>query len=207
MDELTKAVVQLEENRVIEIIRRELKKGTPVEDIVERCRQGMEAVGEKFSQGEYYLPDLIMAGEIFNSILEVLRPVMAEAKTKKLGKIVLATVKNDIHDIGKNVFKGFAEANGFVVHDLGVDVDPELIVGAIKEEKPEIVGLSCLLTSAFDSIKDTIERIEQAGVRNQVKIIIGGAPVSEELKNWSGADAFTRSAAEGVKICKELLKS
>jgi methylmalonyl-CoA mutase cobalamin-binding domain/chain len=162
-------------------------------------------VGQKFSEGEYYLPELIMAGEIFGSVIEVIRPVLAEAKTKTIGKIVLATVKDDIHDIGKNVFKGFAEANGFEVHDLGVDAAPEAIIEAIKNEKPDIVGLSCLLTSAFDSIENTIAKIKEAGVRDQVKIIIGGAPVSADLKEWSGADAATRSAAEGVELCKELI--
>jgi len=206
MEELTKAIVELENEKVSKMVKDELAKGTAVEEIVEKCRQGMEIVGQKFSKGEYFLPELIMAGEIFNSIIEIIRPVLAEAKTNTVGKIVLATVQNDIHDIGKNVFKGFAEANGFDVHDLGVDVDPETIVNTIKNEKPDIVGLSCLLTSAFDSIENTIAKIKEAGVRNQVKIIIGGAPVSEELKDWSGADAVTRSAAEGVQLCKELLK-
>ncbi|HHW41689.1 MAG TPA: cobalamin-binding protein [Syntrophomonadaceae bacterium] len=206
MEELTKAIVELENEKVTKMVKDELVKGTAVEEIVEKCRQGMEIVGQKFSKGEYFLPELIMAGEIFNSIIEIIRPVLAEAKTNTVGKIVLATVQNDIHDIGKNVFKGFAEANGFDVHDLGVDVDPETIVNTIKNEKPDIVGLSCLLTSAFDSIENTIAKIKEAGVRDQVKIIIGGAPVSEELKDWSGADAATRSAAEGVQLCKELLK-
>ncbi|MDH7578227.1 MAG: cobalamin-dependent protein [Bacillota bacterium] len=207
MDELAKSVVQLDQKQTLELVKSKLEKGVPVENIIEDCRQGMEIVGEKFSQGEYYLPELIMAGEIFNSIIEVLRPVLAEAKTTQVGKIVLATVKNDIHDIGKNVFKGFAEANGFEVRDLGVDVEPGVLISAIKEEKPDIVGLSCLLTSAFDSIKETIDKIKEAGVRGEVKIIIGGAPVSRELKEWAGADAATRSAAEGVNICKELLNA
>jgi dimethylamine corrinoid protein len=205
MNELTKEVVELEHESVSEMVKNELDAGIPVEEVIEKCRQGMELVGQKFSEGEYYLPELIMAGEIFGSVIEVIRPVLAEAKTKTIGKIVLATVKDDIHDIGKNVFKGFAEANGFEVHDLGVDAAPEAIIEAIKNEKPDIVGLSCLLTSAFDSIENTIAKIKEAGVRDQVKIIIGGAPVSADLKEWSGADAATRSAAEGVELCKELI--
>lgn len=205
MNELTKAVVELEHESVPEMVMDELANGVAVEEVIEKCRQGMEIVGQKFSKGEYYLPELIMAGEIFNSVIEIIRPVLAEAKTNTIGKIVLATVKDDIHDIGKNVFKGFAEANGFDVHDLGVDVDPETIVNAIKNEKPDIVGLSCLLTSAFDSMENTITKIKEAGLRDQVKIVIGGAAVSEELKESSDADAATRSAAEGVQFCKELL--
>ncbi|MDR9755648.1 MAG: cobalamin-dependent protein [Thermoanaerobacterales bacterium] len=205
MNELTKAVVELEHESVPEMVRNELDAGIPVEEIIEKCRQGMEMVGEKFSNGEYYLPELIMAGELFNSVIEIIRPVLTGDKTSTLGKIVLATVKDDIHDIGKNVFKGFAEASGFDVCDLGVDVAPEAIVDAISNEKPDIVALSCLLTSAFDSIEKTITTIKKAGVRDQVKIIIGGAPVSGELKEWAGADAATRSAAEGVQLCKKLL--
>ncbi|HBG22947.1 MAG TPA: cobalamin-binding protein [Peptococcaceae bacterium] len=205
MYELTKAVVELDHESVPSMVKDELAQGILVEEVIEKCRQGMEVIGIKFSEGEYYLPELIMAGEIFNSVLEIIRPVLAEADANTVGKIVLATVKDDIHDIGKNVFKGFAEANGFAVHDLGVDVAPEAIIDAIKNEKPDIVGLSCLLTSAFDSIENTILKINEAGVRDQVKIVIGGAPVSEDLKKWSGADAASRSAAEGVKLCKELM--
>jgi dimethylamine corrinoid protein len=134
MNELTKAVVELEHESVPEMVRNELDAGIPVEEIIEKCRQGMEMVGEKFSNGEYYLPELIMAGELFNSVIEIIRPVLTGDKTSTLGKIVLATVKDDIHDIGKNVFKGFAEASGFDVCDLGVDVAPEAIVDAISNE-------------------------------------------------------------------------
>lgn len=205
LEELKKALVNLEEQRVLELVKGEIDKGTGIEAIIEGCRSAMEVIGQKFSQGEYFLPELIMSAEIFNSVLAVLRPYIAESQSDRLGKIVLASVKNDIHDIGKNVFKGFAEASGFEVIDLGVDVDPEVIVAKIKEEEPDILGLSCLLTSAFDSIKFTIAKIEEAGVRGQVKVIIGGAPVSQELKVWAGADAATRSAAEGVNLCKEMV--
>ena len=164
----------------------------------------MGVIGDKFEKGEYFLSELLLGGEIFSSIMEFTLPLLKEGDIAKLGKIVLGTVKDDIHNIGKDIFKAFVEAAGFEVVDIGVDVPEEKFVEAVKEHKPDIVGMSCLITAGISSMKNTVEALKEAGLKD-FKIIIGGGRVDEEVKELAGADAWADDAARGVRLCKELL--
>ena len=170
---------------------------------VSACQEGMNTVGELFENGEYFVGDLIFAGEIITEAIDILKPVLKGAETEKAGKIVLGTVKGDLHDIGKNIFKNMAEIAGFEVYDIGIDQPASAFVEKIKEVNPDIIGMSGVLTLALDSMKDTVEAIKSAGLRDNVKVIIGGNPVTKEACEAIQADAFTTNAAEGVKICKD----
>jgi 5-methyltetrahydrofolate--homocysteine methyltransferase len=166
----------------------------------------MEIVGQRFEAGTYFLPELLMAGEMLTEITELVKPEMA--KTQELqrhGKVLIGTVKGDIHDIGKNIVTFMLDASGFEVKDLGVDVPPEKFVEAIREFQPQVVGLSGFLTLAFDAMKGTIAAIQAAGLRDGVKIMIGGGPVSEDVRNYTGADAYGRDAMAGVSLAKQWL--
>lgn len=205
---LSQAVGDLDEDKVAELLK-EFVATNPsekeVQDVVNACQKGMAIVGDLFDNGEYFVGDLIFAGELLKGAIDTLKPVMGGGERAKAGVIVLATVEGDLHDIGKNIFKSMAEAAGFEVHDLGVDQKPEAIIEKVKEVKPQIVGMSGVLTLALDSMKNTVNTLQEAGLRENVKIIIGGNPVTEEACKQVGADAFTTNAGEGVKICQEWL--
>lgn len=204
VDTLSQALMELDENRVLDMLK-EFVNSDPSPDqtqaVVSACQKGMTMVGDLFENNEYFLPDLIFAGEIMASGLDILQPVLKKQNTAKAGSIVLATVAGDLHDIGKNIFKGMAEAAGFAVYDLGIDVPAEVFVNKTREVNPDIVGMSGVLTMSLDSMKDTVDALKQAGLRDNVKVIIGGNPVTAEACKHIGADAFTTSAAEGTKIC------
>ncbi len=168
---------------------------------VKACQVGMAKVGDLFEKGEYFVGDLIFAGEILTGAIDKLKPILKGEGGEKKGNLVLGTVHGDLHDIGKNIFKNMVEIAGFEVYDIGIDQAPEAFVAKIKEVKPIVVGMSGVLTLALDSMKDTVDAIKAAGLRDSVKIIIGGNPVTKEACEQIGADAFTTNAAEGVRIC------
>jgi dimethylamine corrinoid protein len=203
---LEKAVGELEEARVMTILDNFVASSPSEEEgqkVIEACRQGMTKVGDLFETGEYFLGDLVFAGELLTVAVDKLKPVIGGGGSSSVGTMVLGTVKGDIHDIGKNIFKNLAEAGGFKVYDLGIDTPVSLFVEKVKEYKPDVVGLSGVLSMALEMMKETIQALEKAGLRNQVKIIIGGIPVSREACQDMKADAFSHNAAEGVKICRE----
>ena len=201
---LTQAVGDLEEDKVLALLN-EFVATNPSEEeaqkVVGACQQGMAVVGDLFDKGEYFVGDLIFAGELLTSAIDVLKPVIGSGSTTKVGSIVLGTVEGDLHDIGKNIFKSMSEAAGFEVYDLGIDVSPNAFVEKVKEVQPQVIGMSGVLTLALDSMKNTIDELRNAGLRDSVKIVIGGNPVTKEACEQIGADAFTTNAAEGVKIC------
>jgi methanogenic corrinoid protein MtbC1 len=174
--------------------------GDEAKKVVEACQQGMEIVGSNFEKGEYFVGDLIFAGELLTSCINKLKPLLGSGTGGERGVIVLGTVEGDIHDIGKNIFKGMAEAAGFKVVDIGIDQKPEAFVKAIKDNKPKIVGFSGVLTLAIDSMKKTIEAFRAAGLSG-FKVIIGGNAVNPEACSYVGADAWSKNAAEAVKTC------
>jgi corrinoid protein of di/trimethylamine methyltransferase len=176
---------------------------TPYEAIMEGMAKGMEVVGQKYEAGEYFLAELIMAGETMKEGLSVLQPYMKTGDMKHIGKVVIGTVEGDLHDIGKNVVITLLTASGFEVIDLGVDVPAEKFVEAVKQYKPDIVAMSALLTTTMVNMAKVIKALEQAGLRDKVKIIVGGAPLTEEYAKQIGADAYGRDAVEGVNICKK----
>lgn len=202
---LTQAVGELDEEEVLKILE-DFIASNPTEEeaqrVVAACQSGMNIVGNQFEAGEYFVGDLIFAGELLSQAIETLKPVIGSAGGKKVGSIVLGTVHGDLHDIGKNIFRSMAEAAGFQVHDLGIDQSVEAFVNKVKQVKPQIVGMSGVLTLALEAMKETIDGLNSEGLRNDVKIIIGGNPVTKEACEHVGADAWTTNAAEGVKICQ-----
>jgi dimethylamine corrinoid protein len=202
---LTQYVGELDEESVIEMLN-EFVASNPSEEeaqkVVNACQRGMAIVGDLFDQGEYFVGDLIFAGEVLSGAIDVLKPVIGTDNTEKVGTIVLGTVSGDLHDIGKNIFKSMSEAAGFEVYDLGIDVTAEAFIEKVKEVNPQIIGMSGVLTLAIDAMKDTIDELKKAGLRDDLKIVIGGNPVTKEACELVGADAFTTNAAEGVKICQ-----
>jgi len=200
---LVELIADLNEEEALRIVKQKLDAGEDAIEILEMSRDALTIVGERFKNGEYFIPELVMAGEIFRKISELVKPKIKKAEIKRLGKVVIGTVQHDIHDLGKDIVKFMLEINGFEVHDLGVDVPPEKFVEAIKKIKPQVVGLSGLLTLAFESMKKTVEAIEKAGLRSKVKIMIGGAQVDEYILKYVGADAYGKNAMEAVELCKK----
>ncbi len=206
MTKLAELLGDLDEEAVLEALDELLAKGASAEEGLEAVaalQKGMNTVGDLFESGEYFVGDLIFAGEILTEAIGKLKPILSAGTGDKMGNIVLGTVHGDLHDIGKNIFKNMVEIAGFEVYDIGIDQAPEAFVEKIKEVNPIIVGMSGVLTLALDSMKDTVDAIKAAGLRDTVKIIIGGNPVTKEACEQIGADAFTTNAAEGVRICKD----
>ena len=181
--------------------------GEEVQKFVEACRQGMEIVGAYFEKGEYFVGDLIFAGELLTEILEKLQPLIGAGSKASRGLIVLGTVEGDIHDIGKNIFMGMAEAAGFKVIDIGIDQAPAAFVKAVQENAPQIVGLSGVLSLSIESMKRTIQALKDAGFRDNLKIIIGGAAVNPDACLYAGADAWSKNAADAVKTCISMVNT
>lgn len=200
---LTQTLGELEEDQVIDLLK-EFVATNPSEEAaleaVAACQAGMSTVGERFENGEYFVGDLIFAGELLTEAINVLKPALGGSGSANVGTILLGTVHGDLHDIGKNIFRSMSEAAGFEVIDIGIDVEVETFVKKAQQVNPQIIGMSGVLTLAIDSMKETADALKAAGVN--AKIIIGGNPVSKEACEFVGADAFTTNAAEGVKICQ-----
>ena len=204
--ELTKAIAELVENEALEITRTRLDNGEDPHIILEESRKGMEIIGERFSEGTYFLPELIFSAEIFKEITEIVKPKLEEdVQTGRLGKCIIGTVAGDIHDIGKDIVVFMLDISGFEVYDLGVDVPPQNFIEKIKETSASVVGLSGFLTLAFDAMKETVEVIKEAGLRDKVKIMIGGGQIDDQIRKYTGADAYGRDAMAGVSLAKTWL--
>ena len=203
-EKLFNLIVDMEEEEALKSAKEYLEGGGDAQKLIDVCRNAMDEIGNRFEKGDYFLSELLLGGEIFQQIMQLALPFIKGDENKKLGKMVLGTVREDIHDIGKDIFKVFAEAAGFEVVDIGVDVPVEKFVEAVKDNNPDIVGMSCLITAGMSSMKKTIDAIKEAGLTD-VKIIIGGGRVDRELKEFSGADAWADDAAKGVRLCKELV--
>lgn len=202
-DELVTAMGDLEEDTMNEILETVMKDGgSDADQAMEACQKGMDIVGERFESGEYFVGDLIFAGELMTQAVGILKDALVgESEAGEKTKMIICTVKDDLHDIGKNIVKAMLEASGFDVIDLGIDVAPEKIVETAKEQNVKIVALSGVLTLALNSMKNTVDAFKEAGM-DDVKIIIGGAPVSEEAKVSTGADEWAHSPQKTVQICK-----
>lgn len=208
LNKLTAIVGDLEEDAMISMLNDFVASNPSAaqgQEVINACQAGMGIVGERFEKSEYFVGDLIFAGELLTEAVEILKPVIGGDNSKTIGTIVLGTVLGDLHDIGKNIFKSMAEAAGFKVYDLGIDVPPSAFVEKVKEVKPEIVGMSGLLTIAIDSMKDTIEALKAAGLRDKVKITIGGNIATKEISEYVGSDGYSDNASIGVKICKSFV--
>jgi corrinoid protein of di/trimethylamine methyltransferase len=177
----------------------------PLQLISESMVPAMDEVGRLFEAEEYFVPELLLAGRAMRSALEILRPLMTASGDKLSTRVVLGTVKGDLHDIGKNIVGSMLEGGGFEVIDLGSDVSPEKFVAAVEEKKPQIVCLSALLTVTMPAMKTTIDALKTAGLRTQVKVLIGGAPVTQQYANEIGADGYSENASGAVGMVKTLL--
>ncbi len=205
-EELVGALSDLREEEALTAARNRLASGEDALAILADATRAMEIVGKRFADQEYFLPDLMYAGEILRQVTEIITPALSISSTAQrsyLGTVVLGTVAGDIHNIGKDIVAFMLDVNGFEVHDLGVDVPPDRFVEKIREVKPDIVGLSGLLTVAFQAMKDTVDAIKAAGLRDQVKIQIGGAQVDEQVMAYAGADAYCLDAMAGVNYAKQ----
>jgi methanogenic corrinoid protein MtbC1 len=204
-DKLVDVIADMQESEALELTKKMLNEGTDPQVILDNCRAAMEIVGSRFETGKYFLPELILAGEILKEISALIKPLMQKegTETKKRGKIVVGTVKGDIHDIGKDIVVFMLDVNGFEVYDLGVDVPPEVFVEKIAAVKPEIVALSGFLTLAFDSMKETVAAIKAAGLRDSVKVMVGGGTVDDHVRVYSNADAFGSDAMVAVSLAKQ----
>lgn len=201
-DKLIAAVEQLNEDKVFKLVEKRLKAGKDPVYLQEQIRLGMLKVGILYEKGEYFIADLIMAGEIVKNVLKIILAKPEDQHHNKTGTILLGTVQGDLHDIGKNIFASMVEAEGFEVIDLGIDVPPEEFVVKTKEIQPQIIAMSGVLTLALESMKKTVAALTAAGLRDQVKILIGGNPVNRISCDYIGADAFTNNTDEGVTYCK-----
>ena len=197
------AMADLEEDELYDYMNEIMDNdGEGVQEALEACQEGMKIVGDRFEEGEYFVGDLIYAGEILTAATNIIKPALTGDGQEKFGKMILCTVKNDLHDIGKNIVRAMLEAGGFEVVDLGIDVDPQTIVDTAKNEGIKIIALSGVLTLAVDSMKDTIEAFKAAGMRDDVKIIVGGAPVTETVCASVGADEWALSPQKTVSVCQ-----
>jgi methanogenic corrinoid protein MtbC1 len=203
---LVSAIADMREEEALKLVRKMVTDGTAPMVILDAAREAMGIVGERYEKGTYFLPELIMAGEMLAQITQVIKPELAKMpEVKRHGKVLIGTVKGDIHDIGKNIVSFMLDVNGFDVRDLGVDVAPQKFVEAIRDFHPQVIGLSGFLTLAFDAMKETIEAIKAAGLRDGVKIMIGGGQISEQIRGYAGADAYGRDAMAGVSLAKKWL--
>ena len=203
-EDLVSALADLKEKRALEITRDRLNSDEDLMAILNDARRGMGIVGERFASGEYFIPDLVYSGEILKQVTEMVKPKLTkEAVVKRLGKVVLGTVAGDIHDIGLNIVDFMLDTYGFEVHNLGVDTSASKFVDKIQETGASIVGLSGFLTLAFDSMKETVDAIKAAGLRDKVKIMIGGGQIDEEIRKYARADAYGRDAMAAVSLAKQ----
>ena len=202
---LAQAVGDLDEQTAVTLVEEKLSAGEAALGILEELQAGMNVVGERFESGEYYLSELIYAADIFKKAGAPLQEELKSSAQKKLGTLVLGTVKNDIHDFGKDIVATVMSSNGIEVVDLGVNVEHERFIQAIKDSGATLVGMSCLLTTVFDDMRDAIQAIKDAGLRDQVTILIGGGPVDEATRDYVGADIYCKTAQDGVIAARKAL--
>ncbi len=202
-EKLIQAIADVREDEAIALARQALESGADPQLALDACREAMAIVGKRYEEGEYFLPHLILAGDILKAIGDLAKPLLRGAgSSRKMGTVVIGTVAGDIHDLGKDIVGFMLEGNEFEVHDLGVDVPAERFVEAVRQLRPDIVGMSGFLTLAFDQMKSTVEALRTAGLRDRVRIMIGGAPMDETAAKYVGADAYGRDASAAVRLAK-----
>ena len=203
-EEIAAAIGRLDSTDFVKtLLTKALSQGVSATEIAEKAiRRGLQIVGERYEAGDYFLSELLYAGSLVSDLSQLLKPEMENLPLERLGVIVLGTVRGDIHDIGKNIFKMLADGTGFEVHDLGVDIEPATFVNEIKESSPQILGLSALLTTSLVEMKETINALQTANVRSNIKVLLGGNAVKKEFGSQIGADATALDAVEGIDTCR-----
>jgi 5-methyltetrahydrofolate--homocysteine methyltransferase len=206
LEKISAAVFAGDSEKTASLVQQAMDDGMAAKEILDNgLVLGMGEVGARFKRGEMFVPEVLMSAEAMHTGLELLRPALAESKVDRIGKIMLATVKGDLHDIGKNLVGMMCEGEGFEVIDLGFNVGPDVIVDAIKEHQPDVVGLSAMLTTTMRAMGHTIKAVEEAGLRDKIKIIVGGAPVDKEFSERIGADGYGSNAVSGPELARNLL--
>lgn len=203
--DIVDSLVSLDDDKTLALVEAKIRADETARDILASLAEGMTIVGEKYGNREYYLAELIMASEVFKEAMKLVKPLMVTEKEEFCGKIVIGTVEGDLHDIGKNIFIALAQNAGFQVFDLGVDVPPAQLVETVVNKNVDILGMSSILTLSRDPMKKTVDLLEEKGVREQVKVIIGGLPVDEMWRKEVGADAATDDAYEGLQMVKSFM--
>ena len=205
-EELSMAIVELKRDEAVQAVRSRLEKGEEPLRILEECRHGMSTVGERFQKGDYFLAELMLSAEIFKEAMKILQPHLARLRPEKpLARVVLATLQGDIHNLGKDIVATLLQAHGFEVHALGVDVPPSRVLVEVKQVKPRFVGFSALITTAFPSMKEAARMLQEAGLRKNTKLMIGGGVTTPMTRDYVGADFQTLDAMEGVAYCLNVI--
>ena len=203
-EQLVNAIAEMEDEQALQLARELLAQGTDPLEVLADCRKAMEVVGKRFETGEYFISELILAGEILKSISAEVKPlIQQEGNVQRAGKVLIGTVKGDIHDIAKDIVVFMLDVNGFEVKDLGIDVPVETFVQEVKTWQPDIVALSGFLTLAYTSMKDTVEALSAAGLRGQVKIMVGGGTVDAQVCSYAQADGWGTDAMTAVALAKQ----
>ena len=203
-EELMKAITEMREEDALKITTQLLEAGTSPLEILDESRRALDAIGKCFEEGTYFLPELMLAGEMMTQITELIKPKLAQMPDRKRhGKVLIGTVEGDIHDIGKNIVSFMLDVNGFEVLDLGVNVPPQKFVDAVRDFQPQVVALSGFLTLSFDAMKNTVAAIESAGLREKVKVMIGGGQINDEVRDYARADGYGRDAMAGISFAKK----
>jgi 5-methyltetrahydrofolate--homocysteine methyltransferase len=204
LSQISTAIIEGDFNRITDLTEDALDDGSSAEEILNNgLMPGMDHVGVEFRAGNMFVPEVLRSARSMQASMNILKPLLAESGAKRAGKVLLGTVKGDLHDIGKNLVGMMCEGAGFEVKDLGKDIGPEDFVKAVKEFEPDIVGMSALLTTTMRAMESTIKALEEAGVRDRVKIMIGGAPVTQSFADQIGADGYASNAASAVELAKE----
>jgi methanogenic corrinoid protein MtbC1 len=209
MQDLTNAIVEMREEDALALTKNYLDQGADPMRVFDAYKEALGVIGKRFEEGTYFVPELIMAGEMMKTASEMMMPLVTAKQgeeTAKIGKFLLGTVEGDIHDIGKDIVHMLLDINGFEVRDLGVDVPAKRFWDEYKEFQPDIVGMSGLLTLAYESMKQVVDGLKEMGVRDKVKIIIGGGQVDEHASKYVGADAWVNDAVAGVKYALEWIE-
>ena len=205
VEPLVQAIIEMDENRALAMVREILDGGAEPIAVLDACRGAVEQVGKFFEEGRYFLPELLLAGDMVTQIAEMVKSKIGRTEAPgrpRAGKVVLGTVQGDIHDIGKGIVSFLLEVNGFEVIDLGVDVPPARFVQAVADSQPQVVGLCGLLTLAYDPMKETVAALRESGLRDRVKVMVGGGAVDEEIRRYAEADAYGKDAVAAVALAR-----
>ena len=206
LDSIKETLKKGDIEKLKELVQGELDQGVAATEILnDGLVSGMDEVGEMMETGEMFIPEVLRSAKTMGAAVEILKPLLGEDEISASGKIVIGTVKGDLHDIGKNLVKMMLQSSGFEVFDLGVDVSPEQFVAAIKENDPDIVGFSALLTTTMEMMQKTVDAVVESGCRDQIKIIIGGAPVTQKFADEIGTDGYAPDAGSAIKLAKSLM--
>lgn len=203
LEDFKDAIINLEMDKALDATKKALESSIEPYKLIDEMSEASAAVGKKFEANEYFISELVISGTIMKSIAEILKPKMTAGEIKYKGKVIMGSAPGDMHDIGKNIVIVSLIGAGFDVVDLGIDVSPDKFVEHIENEKPEIVGISALTSATMLGIKDVVQALEVASIRNKVKVIVGGAPLTDEFANVAGADARAKDVVHGVRICEK----